>query len=294
MAHPGFIGLGNMGGGIVKRLLDAGYTVTGYNRTRSKAQWLLDAGMQWGETPCQVAETADVTFSMVTNTAALRDIFNGHDGILVGLGPGKIYVDMSTVSPTVSRELAERVAAKGAQMLDAPISGNVVTLAQGTSSIMAGGDQATFEKIKPILLDIGSKVNYVGGNGQAVLMKIAINLSLPVQFLGFCEGVLLAEKGGIPRETAIKVWLSSAVVSPATAHHASFLQEKSGEVMFDVNMMQKDMLLALELGRELNVALPAAALSNEVLTAARAMGLAREDYAIMFEVLAQLAGLDKK
>jgi 3-hydroxyisobutyrate dehydrogenase-like beta-hydroxyacid dehydrogenase len=294
MARLGFIGLGNMGAGIVKRLLDAGHTVTGYNRTRSKAQWLLDAGMQWGETPRQVAETANVTFSMVTNTAALQAIFDGHDGILAGLGPGKIYVDMSTVSPTVSRSMAERVSAKGAQMLDAPISGNVITLVEGTSSIMAGGDQAIFEKIKPILLDIGSKVNYVGGNGQALLMKIAINLSLPVQFQGFCEGVLLAEKGGIPRETAIKVWLSSALVSPATAHHALLLQEKSGEVMFDVNMMQKDMLLALELARELDVALPAVALSNEVLTAARAMGLAREDYAIMFEVLAQLAGLGKK
>ncbi|HEV2580166.1 MAG TPA: NAD(P)-dependent oxidoreductase [Ktedonobacteraceae bacterium] len=294
MAQLGFVGLGNMGGGIVKRLLDAGHTVVGYNRTWSKAQWLLDAGMQWGETPRQVAETADVTFSMVANSAALRDVFGGHDGILAGLGPGKIYVDMSTVSPSISRELSERVAAKGAQMLDAPISGNVITLVQGTSSIMVGGDQATFEKIKPILLDIGSKVNYIGGNGQALLMKAAINLSLPIQFMGFCEGVLLAEKGGIPRETAIRVWLSSALVSPATEHHALLLQEKSEEVMFNVNMMQKDMLLALELGRELDVALPAVALSNEILTAARAMGLAREDYAIMFEVLAQLAGLNNE
>src|SRR5215469_5318869 len=289
MARLGFIGLGNMGGGIAKRLLDAGHSVTGYNRTRSKAQLLLDAGMQWAETPRAVAEATDITFSMVTNSAALRDVFNGHDGILAGLGPGKIYVDMSTISPTVSREVAERVAAKGAQMLDAPISGNVITLAQGTSSIMVGGDQATFEKIKPVLLDIGSKVNHLGGNGQALLMKIAINLSLPIQFLGFCEGVLLAEKGGIPRETAIKVWLSSALVSPATAHHAALLQEQQGEVMFDVNMMQKDLLLALEMGRELDVPLQAVALSDQVLTAARAMGLASEDYAVMFEVLAQVS-----
>lgn len=292
MARLGFVGLGNMGGGIAKRLLDAGHSVTGYNRTRSKAQLLLDAGMQWAGTPRAVAEAADITFSMVTNTAALRDVFNGHDGILAGLGPGKIYVDMSTISPTVSRELAERAAAKGAQILDAPISGNVITLAQGTSSIMVGGEQAAFEKIKPVLLDIGSKVNHVGGNGQALLMKIAINLSLPIQFLGFCEGVLLAEKGGIPRETAIKVWLSSALVSPATAHHAALLQEQ-GEVMFDVNMMQKDLLLALEMGRELDVPLQAVALSNQVLTAARALGLASEDYAIMFEVLAKMSGLNR-
>ncbi len=293
MARLGFIGLGNMGGGIAKRLLDAGHSVTGYNRTRSKAQMLLDAGMQWAETPRAIADAADITFSMVTNIAALRDVFNGHDGILAGLGPGKMYVDMSTVSPTVSRELAERVAAKGAQMLDAPISGNVITLEQGTSSIMVGGDQAAFEKIKPVLSDIGSQVNHVGGNGQALLMKIAINLSLPIQFLGFCEGVLLAEKGGIARETAIKVWLSSALVSPATAHHAALLREQRGEVMFDVNMMQKDMLLALEMGRELDVPLQAVALSDQVLTAARALGFAKEDYALMFEVLAQMSGLNR-
>ena len=292
MAHLGLIGLGNMGGGIAKRLLDAGHSVTGYNRTRSKAQSLLDAGMQWAATPRAVAEAADITFSMVANSAALRAVFNGHDGILAGLGPGKIYVDMSTISPTVSRELAERVAAKGAQMLDAPISGNVITLAQGTSSIMVGGDQAAYEKIKPVLLEIGSKVNYVGENGQALLMKIAINLSLPIQFLGFCEGVLLAEKGGIPRETAIKVWLSSALVSPATGHHVALLQQQ-GEIMFDVNMMQKDLLLALEMGRELDVPLQGVALSDQVLTAARALGLAGEDYAVMFEVLAQMSGLNR-
>jgi len=292
MAHLGLIGLGNMGGGIAKRLLDAGHSVTGYNRTRSKAQSLLDAGMQWAATPRAVAEAADITFSMVANSAALRAVFNGHDGILAGLGPGKIYVDMSTISPTVSRELAERVAAKGAQMLDAPISGNVITLAQGTSSIMVGGDQAAYEKIKPVLLEIGSKVNYVGENGQALLMKIAINLSLPIQFLGFCEGVLLAEKGGIPRETAIKVWLSSALVSPATGHHVALLQQQ-GEIMFDVNMMQKDLLLALEMGRELDVPLQGVALSDQVLTAARALGLAGEDYAVMFEVLAQMSGLKR-
>lgn len=293
MANLGFIGLGKMGGRVVKRLLDAGHTVTGYNRTKSKAQWLLDAGMQWAETPRQVAEKADVTFSMVTNTPALQDIVYGDNGILAGLEPGKLYVDMSTVSPTFTRTVAEQVSARGAQMLDAPISGNLVTLAQGDASLMVGGDWATFEKIKPILLDIGPRVNYVGGNGQAVLMKIAINLSLPIQFLGFTEGILLAENGGIPRETAIETWLNSALASPATKHRAPFVLKKPDEAWFDVNMMQKDMLLALELGREFDVPLPGVTLSNELLTAARAMGFSKEDFAIMFEVLARMSGLDE-
>jgi 3-hydroxyisobutyrate dehydrogenase len=294
MAQLGFVGLGKMGGRVAKRLLDAGHTVTGYNRTRSKAQWLLDAGMQWGGSPRQVAEMADVTFSMVTNTAALHEVLNGNDGILAGLAPGKVYIDMSTISASTSREIAKQVSAKGAHMLDAPVSGNVIHVEEGTVSMIAGGDQAIYEKVKPILQDITTKLNYVGGNGQAILMKIAINLSLPVQFLGFCEGILLAEKNGIPRETAIEAWRNSALASPATWHRAPFVLKKPDEVWFDVNMMQKDLLLALELGRTSDVPLLSVALSNELLTAARAMGMASEDFAVMFEVLAQMSGVNRQ
>ena len=291
MAHLGYIGLGTMGGRVTKRLLDAGHTVTGYNRTKSKCQWLIDAGLQWADTPRQVAASADVIFSMVTNTAALQQVTEGQDGLLAGLGAGKIYCDMSTVSPAFSRDLATRVAAVGAQMLDVPVSGSVITLEQGNLSLMAGGDQAAFEKVKPLLLDIGPKVNYVGANGQAVLMKIAINLNLAVQFLAFSEGLLLAEKGGIPREVALETMLNSVVASPSLKYRAPFVLNMPDEAWFNVNMMQKDLLLALEMGRELDVPLSSVALSNEVLTAARALGLAKEDFAIMFEVIARMSGL---
>ena len=194
MARLGYIGLGTMGGRVARRLLDARHTVVGYNRTKAKAQWLIDAGMQWADAPRQVAESADVIFSMVTNTAALQDVIDGPDGLLAGLGPDKIYCDMSTVNPAFSKNLASRVAATGAQMLDVPVSGSVITLEKGELSLMVGGDRATFEKVKPILLNIGPKLNYVGDNGKAVLMKIAINLSLPVQLLALFEGLLLAEK----------------------------------------------------------------------------------------------------
>jgi len=130
---------------MVQRLLAAGHKVTGYNRTKSKAQGLLDAGMQWGESPCIVAKTADITFSMVTNTEALQAITNGPNGILAGLAPGKIYIDMSTVSPAASRATAKQVEAKGAQMLDAPVSGSVITLEEGKLSIMVGGNLQAFE-----------------------------------------------------------------------------------------------------------------------------------------------------
>ena len=292
MANLGFVGLGAMGGRVTKRLLDAGHTVTGYNRTKSKAQWLLDAGMRLGESPRAVAESVDVVFTMVTNTAALHEVFNGPDGILAGLGKGKIYIDMSTVSPAASRHLAAQVAEKGARMLDSPVSGSVITLEQGNLSLMVGGDETTFERVKPILLDIGPKVNYVGENGQAVLMKIAVNLNLQVQFVGFCEGLFLAVKGGVPIETALEVMLNSVIASPSLKYRTPFILDMPEEAWFNVNMMQKDMLLAEELGRELNVPLPTVAVSNQLLTAARAMGLEKHDFAIVYKVLARMSGID--
>ncbi len=292
MAKLGFVGLGVMGSRMVHRLLKAGHTITGYNRTRSKAQWLLDAGMRWGETPRAVAEAADVTFTMVTDTAALRAITLEPDGLLAGLGAGKTYVDMSTVSPAESRAMAERVAAKGAHMLDAPVSGSVITLEQGKLSIMVGGDWSVFEATRPILQDIGPKVTHVGGNGQAVSMKIAANLSLAVQMLAFSEGVLLAEKSGIPRKTAVEVLLNSVIASPMLGYRGPFVLEMPAEAWFNVHMMQKDMLLALEMGRQLGVPLPSTAVTNEMLTAARGMGLGEKDFAVVVEVLARLSGLN--
>jgi 3-hydroxyisobutyrate dehydrogenase-like beta-hydroxyacid dehydrogenase len=293
MANLGFIGLGVMGSRMVKRLLDAGHTVLGYNRTRSKAQWLLDLGMQWGDTPAAVAQAVDVVFSMVANTAALQAVSAGVDGVLAGLRPGTTFVDMSTVSPTVSRTLAAHVAATGAHMLDAPVSGSVITLEEGRLSIMVGGDRAAYERVLPILQDIGPKVTYVGENGLAAAMKVAANLSLAVQMLAFSEGVLLAEKSGIARETAVEVLLNSVIASPMVKYRGPFVLDLPEEAWFDVNMMQKDLLLALEMGRELDVPLPTTAVTNEMLTAARGMGLAGKDFAVVFEVLARLSGLKR-
>jgi 3-hydroxyisobutyrate dehydrogenase-like beta-hydroxyacid dehydrogenase len=290
MANLGFVGLGVMGSRMVKRLLDAGHAVTGYNRTKSKAQWLLNAGMKWGETPRAVAQSAEITFSMVTNTEALRAVATGPDGILAGLGPGKIYIDMSTVSPAASREIAAQVAAKGAEMLDAPVSGSVSTLEEGKLSIMVGGDRSTCERARPVLEAIGSKVTHVGGNGLAVSMKIATNLSLAVQMLAFSEGVLLAEKSGIARDTAVEVLLNSVIASPMVKYRGPFVLKLPDEAWFDVNMMQKDLLLALDMGRGLDVPLPTTAVTNEMLTTARAMGFADKDFAVLFEALTRMAG----
>jgi len=276
----------------VRRLLAAGHTVTGYNRTRHKAQWLLDLGMRWGDTPRQVAEGAAVTFSMLTDSAALRAVAEGPTGIIAGLGPGKVYVDMSTVAPQVSREVARAAASRGALMLDAPVSGSVSTLEEGNLSIMAAGDRGVFDRVKPILQAIGPKVTYVGEQGQAVLMKIATNLSLAVQMLAFSEGVLLAEKSGIRREVAVEVLLNSVIASPMVKYRGPFVLRMPEEAWFNVAMMQKDLSLALDLGRQLSVPLLTTASANELLTAARSMGFEAQDFAALFDVLRRLAGME--
>jgi 3-hydroxyisobutyrate dehydrogenase-like beta-hydroxyacid dehydrogenase len=291
MAKLGFIGLGVMGGNLVARLLEKGHTVTGYNRTKSKARWLIDKGMEFAESPKGVALASDVTFTMVTNAAALAAVAEGSEGLLAGLGPGRFYVDMSTVSPEASRALAAKVRERGADMIDAPVSGSVITLQHGRLSVMVGGRKETFEHLKPLLLDIGPKVTRVGDNGVALSMKIALNLQLAVQMLAFSEGVLLAEKSGIAREVAVEVMLHSAIASPMIQYRGPFVLQQPDEAWFDVNMMQKDMLLAMEMGRKLNVPLPTTAISNEFLTSARAMGWEKLDFAVVFDVLASMSGI---
>ena len=292
MANLGFIGLGTMGGKMVQRLLRAGHTVTGYNRTKSRADWLLSLGMGWGDSPRAVAAAADITLSMVSNTQALDAITAGPEGVLAALEPGKVFIDMSTVSPAASRALARQVAERGAQMLDAPVSGSAITLEAGQLSVMVGGDYAVYERVKPILADIGPTVNYVGENGMAATMKVAVNLSLPIQILSFCESLLLAEKSGIPREAAVTALLNSVVASPALKYRFPLAFDPPAEPLFDVNMMQKDLLLALDLGRELAVPMPTSAITNEFLNAARALGLADEDFAVLYRVLAKMAGIN--
>jgi len=292
MANLGYIGLGAMGGNMADLLMAKGHKVTGYNRTAGKADWLVKKGMPLAATPKAVAQAVDVIFVMVTNSAADEAVMNGPDGLIAGLTPGKIIIDMSTISPAVSRKLAAAVREKGADMVDAPVSGSIITLQQGKLSVMVGGTKATFDKVKPILDDLGPKVTHVGDNGLALVMKIATNLSLAVQMLAFSEGVLLAEKSGIKREVAVDVLTHSVIASPMVVYRGPFVMKMPPEAWFNVNMMQKDMMLAMELGRQVDVPLPTTAVTNEFLTTARAMGLVEEDFATIFKVLAKMSGVN--
>jgi 3-hydroxyisobutyrate dehydrogenase-like beta-hydroxyacid dehydrogenase len=293
MTTLGFVGLGAMGSRIAGRLLAAGHVVYATNRTRSKADPLVERGMIWRDSPGEVAEQSDVVFSMVTDTAALEAITRGPRGILAGLRPGTVYVDMSTVSPAASQELADRVRARDAVMLDAPVSGSVPAAETGSLAIMVGGDPAAFARVEPLLLELGQAVTHVGANGKGLMTKLAINISLAVQMIAFSEGVLLAERGGVDPDVAIDVLSSSAVGSPMLRMRGPLLLDRPDEAWFDVNLMQKDVDLALEQGRRLHVPLPSTAIASNLLTSARALGYGDQDIVVVFDVLAQRGGRDR-
>jgi 3-hydroxyisobutyrate dehydrogenase-like beta-hydroxyacid dehydrogenase len=289
MANVGFVGLGLMGSRIVKRLLAAGHRVSGYNRTRAKAEPLIQAGMQWKDTPREVAQAAEITFSMVMDTAALTSVAESPDGILAGLSSEKIYIDMSTVSPRLTRDLARRVAATGAQMLDAPVSGSVPAAESGTLFIYVGGSADALEKARPILEQLSQKIIHIGESGQAVATKIAINLNLPAQLVALFESVLLAERSGVSRAVALDALLNSVAASTAMKYRAPFILKMPEEVWFSTAMMQKDIRIALELGEELGVSLQTVELVNEMLTRAIESGWGDEDFAVLFKVVEQLS-----
>ena len=291
----GFIGLGAMGLGIVPRLLAAGHAVAGWNRTREKAAPLLQAGMRWAASPREAAQQSEIVFSIVTDAAAVHSVALGENGIIAGLEINGVYLDMSTISPDASRAVSSEFARAGRIMLDAPISGSPVTLAQGKASIMVGGDRASFERVKPVLLDIGAKATYIGESGLAVQMKLAINLVLMVEVIAFGEGIALAEKGGVAREVAVEAMLNSVVASPVLGYRGPFILEGKmpAQPLADVTLQQKDMTLVLELARKSGATTPLAAAANEMMNACRGLGLDHHDFVIAHEVYRRLGGLSK-
>jgi 3-hydroxyisobutyrate dehydrogenase-like beta-hydroxyacid dehydrogenase len=293
--NVGFIGLGDMGQAIVPRLLEAGHRVTGWNRTKEKAQPLLKRGMLWGDSPRQLASGSDVVFSIVTDSAAVKALALGKNGIISGLRKDGVYLDMSTIDPEASRAVGAEFSKAGLTMMDAPISGTTLTIGQGKASLMVGGDRATFDRVQPVLLAIGPKVTYIGAQGLAVQLKVALNMTLVIEVIGFCEGVALAEKGGVPREVAVDAMLKSVVASPVISYRAPLILEGhiSDATYGDVNLQQKDMLLALTLGRRMGVPVPLGAAANEMLNACRGLGLDHHDFVTVYEVYRRLGGMSK-
>jgi len=291
----GFLGLGDMGQAIVPRLIAAGHTVTGWNRTREKAAPLFKLGMLWADSPREVARESEIVFSIVTDSAAVRSLALGENGIIAGLRKDAVYLDMSTIDPDGSRAVATEFSKAGLTMMDAPVSGTTLTLSKGNASLMVAGNKAAFERVQPVLLAIGPKVTYIGAQGLAVQLKVALNMTLVIEVIGFCEGIALAEKGGVPREVAVDAFLKSVVASPVLNYRAPLILEGhlSDATYGNVNLQQKDMLLALDLGRKMGVPVPLGAAANEMLNACRGLGLAHHDFVTVYEVYRRLGGMSK-
>ncbi len=279
-----------MGQVIVPRLMAAGHTVTGWNRTPEKGDRLRAEGMHWADSPREVASGAEIVFSMVTDARAVESVALGDDGVISGLDPGGVYLDMSTIDPIVSERVAAEFTGRGLTMLDAPLSGSPVTVEAGSASTMVGGDRAVFERVEPVLYDIGSKVSHIGPSGTAVQMKVAINLALIVEMVVFCEAVALAEKGGVDREVAVDAMLKSVVASPVMAYRGPFILDMPDKPLADVTLQQKDMVLALEVARRQGSPAPLGAVANELLNACRGLGIDHRDFVTVFDVYHLLGG----
>jgi 3-hydroxyisobutyrate dehydrogenase-like beta-hydroxyacid dehydrogenase len=282
-----------MGQAIVARLIRAGHAVTGWNRTKGKAEPLFKLGMSWAESPRQLAAGSEIVFSIVTDSEAVKALALGEKGIISGLRKEAVYLDMSTIDPEVSKAVGAEFAKAGLIMMDAPISGTTLTIGQGQASLMVGGDQAAFDRVQPVLLAIGPKVTHIGAQGLAVQLKVALNMTLVIEVIGFCEGVALAEKGGVPREVAVDAMLKSVVASPVISYRAPLILEGhiADATYGDVNLQQKDMLLALTLGRRMGVPVPLGAAANEMLNACRGLGLDQHDFVTVYEVYRRLGGM---
>jgi 3-hydroxyisobutyrate dehydrogenase-like beta-hydroxyacid dehydrogenase len=283
----GFIGLGHMGGAMVGRLLQGGHAVYGTSQSRERAQSLIDDGLQWRDTPREVAQAADVVFTSLPDDRAVDDVASGPAGILAGLTGDKIWVDVSTISPRASRELAARAHDLGMTMLEAPVSGSVPQVQSGTLTIMVGGDEQAYARVEPILRVLGTP-SHVGDNGQAQVLKLAINISLAVQMLALSEGLLLAERAGMDTEAVLDVMTRSPIASPMLKARAPLVLDPQHEAWFDIGLMQKDIGLALDTARELHVPLPTAGRADEMLSVAKSLGYERRDLAAMFRVLDQM------
>lgn len=297
MAHSttkiGFVGLGHMGGNMAARFIGAGYAVYGEDRSREHAQDLVEQGLHWCATAREVAETADVVFTSLPNDRILEQVASAPDGILAGLTSGKTWIDMSTISPRVSRELAAQVRQRGAAMLDAPVSGSVPQVQSGTLTIMVGGDEDAYQPVEPILRELGTPTR-IGENGQGLVLKLAINISLAVQMLAFSEGLLLVDRDGIDRNVALDVMTQSPIGSPMLKARAPLVFDLPEDAWFDIELMHKDIGLALATARELDVSLTSADLADKTLSRAEELGYGKRDLAALFQVLESTTSQPRK
>lgn len=291
----GFIGVGLMGSEMVKRLIQAGYSVTVYDRTREKAEQVAKQGAQVANSLGDVAKNSDVVISMLIDDNALDETMygtSGQPGALSTASSKNIFIDMSTVSPKTSRQLYEAAKEKGARMIDAPVSGSTPQAKEGKLVIFVGGDQETYEQCKPILQVMGQQTHYMGDNGKGVTMKLVVNTMLGLGMQSLAEALALGEKSGIDKHQLVEVLGQTTVVAPAYKAKLQNIEHEQFPVNFALSSMRKDFSLILRLAAELSVSMPATAAAEQMYAAAIAQGHS-EDFSVMMQFMEQMAGIEK-
>ena len=290
MHRIGFIGIGLMGQHMARRVLQGGYPLTVWNRTKDKALPLLEAGAAWADSPRAVAEASDIVITMVTDSAASEQVSCGSGGVLEGAHPGLVLIDMSSITPETSRAIAERAAARGVPMLDAPVTGAPRLAADGKLGIMVGGAQASFEHCRPVLQTMGVKIVYAGANGMGSTLKLVNNLILGVTIHASAEALVLAAKAGLDPQTVIEITSVGGARTGAMETRGPRMLKRDFSPHFSVNNMYKDLSNVVRLAEECGVSLPVTGTAREILRAAKSQGKGELDSAVIMTVLETLAG----
>ncbi len=285
MAGYGFIGLGIMGKAMAANLVQAGFEVRVWNRSPQKCAPLVELGAVQAASPREVVEACPVTFAMLADPAAAHDVCFGENGVLAGMGPGKAYVDMSTVAPETAASIGEAITARGGRFLEAPVSGSKKPAEDGTLIILAAGDASLFEEAAPAFAKMGKQSFYLGAAGNGARMKLVVNMVMGGMMTIFAEGLALAERGGLNPDQLLEVLAGGAVANPMFALKGPNMLGGNFEAHFPLKHMQKDMRLAVALGDELDQPLFTAAATNESFKRARQMGLGEQDFSAVFRAI---------
>mgnify|MGYP005845590213 CR=1 FL=1 len=285
MAAYGFLGTGIMGCPMAENLLRAGYEVVVWNRDSSKCRPLLDRGAIAAESPQEVARRCETTFAILADPAASREVCLGQQGVLAGIGDGRGYVDMSTVDPGTSRELAEKISGRGGRFLEAPVSGSKKPAEDGALVILAAGDHSLFEDVAPAFEAMGKRSFFLGEVGNGARMKLVINQIMAAMMAALSEGLSLGQKAGLAGEDILEVLAAGALANPMFALKGKALLDESYAVNFPLKHMQKDLRLALAMSEELGQPLSVAVGVNEIFKRACAADLGEEDFSAIHKVL---------
>src|SRR6266704_4594754 len=285
----GFIGMGHMGSHMVRRLLDAGYQVTVYDRTEEKAQEVGQRGAQVAQTPKDLAANCQVVMACVTNDEAQQDVMFGPEGALAGVHGGSVIIDLSTVSPDASRRLYQAAKQKGVPMIDAAVSGSVPQVEQGSLVIFVGGEHKTFEQCTPILDILGKNSFYMGASSMGTTMKLVVNTLLGLGMQALAEAIALGEKAGIEQDLLLDVLGQTAVLTAGQKSKLANVKRDQYPTQFALSLQHKDFRLILSEAAEILVPLPVTAAAEQMYTAAMAKGM-DEDFSIIIKFMRELAG----